>query len=69
MPFMKLIIEQIRREGLEVPVIIGGAPVSQAFADSVGASGYGDNAPIAVDICKNFIAAAKARSQPATEAV
>ncbi len=67
MPFMKLIIEQIKREGLEVPVIVGGAPVTQAFADSVGASDYGDNAPIAVDICKKFVAIAAAQS--ATEAV
>jgi len=55
MPFMKLIIEEIRTEGMDVPVIIGGAPVSQDFADSVGAHGYGDNAPIAVSICKKLI--------------
>ena len=55
MPFMKLIIEQIKSEGLDVPVIVGGAPVSQDFADSVGANGYGDNAPIAVDICKKLV--------------
>jgi len=60
MPFMKLIIEEIKREGLDVPVIVGGAPVSKDFADNVGANGYGDNAPIAVDICKNLVAAAKA---------
>jgi len=55
MPFMKLIIEEIKREGLDIPVIIGGAPVSQDFADMVGAHGYGDNAPIAVNICKKLI--------------
>ena len=55
MPFMKLIIEKIKSEGLDVPVIVGGAPVSQDFADSVGANGYGDNAPIAVDICKKLV--------------
>ena len=56
MPFMKLIIEEIKRQELDIPVIIGGAPVSQDFADTVGANGYGDNAPIAVDICKNLVA-------------
>ena len=55
MPFMKLIIEKIKSEGLDVPVIVGGAPVTQDFADSVGANGYGDNAPIAVDICKKLV--------------
>lgn len=57
MPFMKLIIEEIKNAGLDIPVIVGGAPVTQEFADSVGANGYGDNAPIAVDLCKNLIAA------------
>ena len=56
MPFMKLIIEEIKRQELDIPVIIGGAPVSQDFADTVGANGYGDNAPIAVDICKKLVA-------------
>ena len=66
MPFMKLIIEEIKRDGLDVPVIVGGAPVSQEFADTVGANGYGDNAPIAVSLCKELIAAGK---QSASEAV
>ena len=68
MPFMKLIIEQIKSEGLDVPVIVGGAPVSQDFADSVGANGYGDNAPIAVDICKKLVGIASDR-QPIAEKV
>ncbi len=55
MPFMKSTIEAIKAEGLNIPVIVGGAPVSQDFADSVGANGYGDNAPIAVELCKNLI--------------
>ena len=58
MPFMKLIIEEIKDAGLETPVIVGGAPVTEDFANKVGANGYGDNAPIAVDICKNLVAAA-----------
>ena len=68
MPFMKLIIEKIKSEGLDVPVIVGGAPVSQDFADSVGANGYGDNAPIAVDICKKLVGIASDR-QPIAEKV
>ena len=57
MPFMKLIIERIKDEGLEVPVIVGGAPVSREFADKVGANGYGDNAPEAVELCKTLVGA------------
>ena len=63
MPFMKLIIEQIKSEGLDVPVIVGGAPVTQDFAASVGANGYGDNAPIAVDICKKLVGIASDRQR------
>ena len=55
MPFMKLTIEAIRDEGINIPVIIGGAPVSQEFADKVDAHGYGDNAPNAVQIVKDLI--------------
>lgn len=62
MPFMKLTIEAIADEGLDIPVIVGGAPVSQDFANNVGATGYGDNAPIAVDLCKELVAAAKERA-------
>ena len=55
MPFMKKIIETIQKDGLGVPVIIGGAPVSSEFADQVNAEGYGDNAPLAVDLCKKLV--------------
>jgi 5-methyltetrahydrofolate--homocysteine methyltransferase len=56
MPFMKLIVEQIKKEGMTVPVIVGGAPVSREFAAEIGADGYGDNAPEAVDLCKRLVA-------------
>jgi len=57
MPFMKLIIEKIKRDGLKVPVIVGGAPVTREFAKEVGADGYGDNAPEAVEVCRRLVAA------------
>jgi 5-methyltetrahydrofolate--homocysteine methyltransferase len=56
MPFMKLIVEQIKREGMTTPVICGGAPVSREFATEIGANGYGDNAPEAVELCKRLVA-------------
>lgn len=65
MPFMKLIIEEIRKEGMDVPVIVGGAPVSRDFANSVNASGYGDNAPEAVELCKSLVGEANARAAAA----
>ena len=56
MPFMKLIIEQIREDGLDIPVMVGGAPVSKEFADNIGADAYGDNAPECVQLAKDFAA-------------
>ena len=36
----------------QVKVMIGGAPVSQGFADEIGADGYSDNANTAVAVAK-----------------
>jgi 5-methyltetrahydrofolate--homocysteine methyltransferase len=58
MPFMKLIIEKIKQEGLNIPVIVGGAPVTREFAKEVGADGYGDNAPEAVEVCLQLVTGA-----------
>ncbi|MCP4333213.1 MAG: cobalamin-binding protein [Gammaproteobacteria bacterium] len=55
MPFMRKIIQEIKEAGIEVPVIVGGAPVSRTFADEISADDYGDNAPEAVSICKMLL--------------
>ena len=36
-------------------IIVGGAPVSQEFADEIGADGYGENAGVGVDIIKKWL--------------
>jgi 5-methyltetrahydrofolate--homocysteine methyltransferase len=54
MPFMKKIIGEIKKQGMKTPVIIGGAPVSQEFADMANADGYGKNAPEAVTLCNQL---------------
>jgi 5-methyltetrahydrofolate--homocysteine methyltransferase len=41
----------------KVKVMIGGAPVTQSFADQIGADGYASNAASAVDLAKKFVAA------------
>lgn len=55
---MKEVIEALKEEGLkdEVKVIIGGAPISQSFADEIGADGYAPDAAVAADLCKELIA-------------
>jgi len=39
----------------KVKIIIGGAPVTQAFADQIGADGYASNAASAADLAKNLM--------------
>lgn len=52
------IIDMLRAEGLrgDVKVIIGGAPVNQAWADKITADGYSDNAIAAVKLVKSLLA-------------
>lgn len=57
MPNMKVVIEALRSSSLrnKVKIIVGGAPVTQAFADSIGADGYAPNAISAVDKAKQLL--------------
>lgn len=53
----KEIIELLEEEGLRksVKVMIGGAPINQAWADKIGADGYAEDATVAVDVAKGFV--------------
>lgn len=55
---MKDTIEALKEEGLRdsVKIIVGGAPISQGFADEIGADGYAPDAAAATDLCKRLIA-------------
>ena len=57
---MKDTIELLKAEGLrdQVKVIIGGAPVSQDFADEIAADGYSPDAVSAADLAKSLVGAA-----------
>ena len=39
----------------DVQIMVGGAPVTQEFADDMGADAYGDNAVEAVDVAKQLV--------------
>ena len=56
-PKMKATIEALAAAGLreQVKVMVGGAPVTQAFASEIGADGYGANAGQAVDAAKALV--------------
>jgi 5-methyltetrahydrofolate--homocysteine methyltransferase len=56
---MKNTIDALVEAGLrdDVKVIIGGAPITQGFADEIGADGYAEDAASAVELCKNLTGA------------
>jgi len=58
MPEIKNVIETLKDKGLrnDVKVIIGGAPLNVAFAEKVGADGYGKDAAEAVVLARSLIA-------------
>lgn len=55
MPQMAEAIKALKDAGLEVKTMIGGAPVTQSFADEIGADGYSPDAASAVDLAKQLI--------------
>ena len=56
MPNMKAVVDALQGAGLEgVKVMIGGAPVTQAYADEIGAAGYAPDAGSAVDLATDLI--------------
>jgi corrinoid protein of di/trimethylamine methyltransferase len=59
MPGMKTTIEALKEAGIrdKVKVMIGGAPVTQRYADEIGADGFSDNASGAVRVARELVAA------------
>lgn len=57
MPAMKETIETITANGLRdtVKIIVGGAPITKEFAESIGADGYAPDAAYATDLCREII--------------
>jgi methanogenic corrinoid protein MtbC1 len=57
---MKVVIEELKKAGVrdQVKVIVGGAPVTQRYANEIGADGYSDNANGAVGLARRLVAAA-----------
>jgi methanogenic corrinoid protein MtbC1 len=66
MTYMKTVIDGFRGAGRgHIKFAVGGAPISQMFADEIGADGYGQNASAAVDL---FIRLARGEEAPAASA-
>lgn len=65
MPEQQVVIEALQQAGLRsgVKVLVGGAPVTQDWADRIGADGYAPNAPEAVKLALGLAAVAMPGSQ------
>ena len=55
MPAMEKTVQAIKDAGLGCKIMIGGAPVTQNYADTIGADGYAADAASAVDVAKDFL--------------
>ena len=55
MPQMQNVINAFKEAGVAAKIIIGGAPVTQNYADEIGADGYAPDAASAIDIAKALI--------------
>ncbi len=60
MTYMKVVIDGFEERGLgHIKMAIGGAPISQMYADEIGADGYGADASSAVDLFLRLVAEKK----------
>src|ERR1035437_7407695 len=57
---MKTVVDSVKSNGLsgKVKVMIGGAPVTQAYADEIGADGYAADAASAVEVVRGLVGVA-----------
>ena len=55
MPSMEKTIKALRDAGVSAKVMIGGAPVTESYADRIGANGYAPDAASAVDMAKSLV--------------
>jgi 5-methyltetrahydrofolate--homocysteine methyltransferase len=57
MPSMKATIDALSSAGIRdrIKVLVGGAPVTQQYADEIGADGYGENATAAVRVARKLL--------------
>jgi 5-methyltetrahydrofolate--homocysteine methyltransferase len=56
MPAMERTVKALKEAGVSAKVMIGGAPVTQSYADRIGAHGYAPDAASAVDLAKRLVA-------------
>jgi 5-methyltetrahydrofolate--homocysteine methyltransferase len=65
MPYMKVVIDTLKEKGIrnDYIVLVGGAPLNEAFAESVGADAYCRDAAVAVETAKTLMARRQGSAQ------
>jgi methanogenic corrinoid protein MtbC1 len=58
MPYMKVVIDALIEKGIrnDYVVLVGGAPLNEAFAQNIGADAYCRDAAVAVETARSFMA-------------
>ncbi len=56
MPAMEKTLKAIKEAGLSIKVMVGGAPLTQGYAEKIGADAYAPDAASAVDLAKSLVA-------------
>ena len=61
MPYMRVVIEALKAAGIrqDIVVLVGGAPLNEAFAEDIEADAYCRDAAVAVETAKKFMAIRK----------
>jgi 5-methyltetrahydrofolate--homocysteine methyltransferase len=54
MPAMKATVAQIRESHPQIKIMVGGAPITQAFASEISADGFSPDAASAVDLARTL---------------
>jgi len=67
MPYMKVVVDALIEKGIrdDYIILVGGAPLNEAFAESVGADAYCRDAAVAVETAKEMIKAKRDRDAAA----
>ena len=63
MPYMRVVINALKEEGIrdKIVVLVGGAPLNEAFAEDIEADAYCRDAAVAVDTAKKFMEIRRAK--------
>jgi 5-methyltetrahydrofolate--homocysteine methyltransferase len=63
MPYMRVVIDALKENGMrdDIIVLVGGAPLNEAFAEDIEADAYCRDAAVAVEVAKKHMAIRRAQ--------